>query len=112
MKHYHYTKIENETVPEPANKVKIRWLINEKQNAPNFSMRRFEIAPGGNTPYHTHDWEHEVYVLSGNALIKTKDGVLALKQGDVILVESNEEHNFINNSEEDFVFLCMIPIQK
>jgi quercetin dioxygenase-like cupin family protein len=112
MKHYHYTKIENETVPEPAKKVKIRWLINEKQNAPNFSMRRFEIAPGGNTPYHTHDWEHEVYVLSGNALINTKDGEVTLKQGDVILVESNEEHNFVNNSDEDFVFLCMIPIQK
>lgn len=110
--HYHYTKIENETVPEPANKVKIRWLINEKQNAPNFSMRRFEIAPGGNTPYHTHEWEHEVYVLSGNALVKTKDGAVALKTGDVILIEPNEEHNFINSSEENFEFLCLIPLQK
>jgi quercetin dioxygenase-like cupin family protein len=111
MKHYHYTDIENQDVPEPANKVKVRWLINEKQNAPNFAMRRFEIAPGGNTPYHTHDWEHEVYILSGNAIIKNKDGETNLKLGDVILVEPNEEHNFVNNGEDNFVFLCMIPLQ-
>lgn len=111
MKHYHYTEIENQDVSEPANKVKVRWLINEKQNAPNFAMRRFEVAPGGNTPYHNHNWEHEVYVLSGNAIIKNKDGETKLKSGDVILVEPNEEHNFENNGKENFVFLCLIPLQ-
>jgi quercetin dioxygenase-like cupin family protein len=111
MKAYHYTDIENEDVPTPAEKVKIRWLINEKQGAPNFAMRRFEVEPGGATPYHTHDWEHEVYVLEGDAVAVSNDGETPIGPGSVILVEPNEEHNFRNIGKETFVFLCMIPLQ-
>jgi len=113
MKHFHYTEIENQDVPSPAKKVKIRWLIDEKTGAPNFAMRRFEVAPGGNTPYHTHDWEHEVYILEGKAVAKKADGSeVPLGTGDVVLVEPNEKHNFKNTGDEDFVFLCLIPLQK
>jgi quercetin dioxygenase-like cupin family protein len=96
MKHFHYTEVENLDVPEPAKKVKIRWLINEETGAPNFAMRRFEVAPGGSTPYHTHDWEHEVYVLEGDGVAVSEDGV----------------HSFKNTSGKLLVFLCMIPLQK
>ncbi len=112
MKAYHYQDIENQNVPAPAEKVKIRWLINEKQGAPNFAMRRFEVQPGGSTPYHTHDWEHEVYVLEGNAKVVLKDGEADIGPGSVILVEPNEEHNFKNTGDKPLVFLCMIPLQK
>lgn len=112
MKHFHYTEVENQDVPEPAEKVKIRWLINEKTGAPNFAMRRFEVAPGGSTPYHTHDWEHEVYVLEGDAVVVSKDGETAIDSGSVILVEPNEEHNFKNTGDKTLVFLCLIPLQK
>ena len=111
MKAYHYTEIENQDVPAPAEKVKIRWLINEKQGAPNFAMRRFEVEPGGFTPYHTHDWEHEVYVLEGNAIAVSKDGETPIGPGSVIFVEPGEEHNFINLGQKNFVFLCLIPLQ-
>jgi len=112
MKAYHYKKIENQDVPAPAKKVKIRWLINEKQGAPNFAMRRFEVAPGGSTPYHTHEWEHEVYVLEGDAVAVSNDGETPIGPGSVILVEPNEIHNFRNTGEKTLVFLCMIPLQK
>ena len=111
MKAYHYTEIENQDVPAPAEKVKIRWLINEKQGAPNFAMRRFEVEPGGFTPYHTHDWEHEVYVLEGNAIAVSKDGETPIGPGSVIFVEPGEEHNFKNLGQKNFVFLCLIPLQ-
>ena len=112
MKAYHYTEIENLDVPVPAEKVKIRWLINEKQGAPNFAMRRFEVAPGGQTPYHTHEWEHEVYVLEGDAVAVSEAGESKIGPGSVILVEPNEKHNFRNTGKDTFVFLCMIPLQK
>ena len=111
MKAYHYTDIENQDVPAPAEKVKIRWLINEKQGAPNFAMRRFEVEPGGFTPYHSHDWEHEVYVLEGNAIAVSKDGETPIGPGSVIFVEPGEEHNFRNVGQKNFVFLCLIPLQ-
>jgi quercetin dioxygenase-like cupin family protein len=112
MKSYHYTEIENLDVPEPAEKVKIRWLVNEKQGASNFAMRRFEVAPGGSTPYHAHEWEHEVYVLEGDAVAVSKNGEAPIGPGSVVFVEPNEEHNFKNTGEKNLVFLCMIPIQK
>jgi quercetin dioxygenase-like cupin family protein len=112
MKAYKYTEIENETVPEPAKGVKIRWLINEKQGAPNFAMRRFEVEPGGYTPYHTHGWEHEVYILEGEGVAKSEAGETKISAGSVILVEPREKHNFKNTGEKKLVFLCMIPLQK
>jgi quercetin dioxygenase-like cupin family protein len=112
MKAYNYKKIENQQVPEPAKKVKIRWLINEKQGASNFSMRRFEVEPGGYTPFHSHEWEHEVYVLEGEAVAVSKNGEIPIREGSVIFVEPNEEHNFKNTGDKPFVFLCMIPLQK
>jgi len=112
MKAYHYKDIENQDVPAPAEKVKIRWLINEKQGAPNFAMRRFEIEPGGKTPYHTHPWEHEVYVLEGDAVAVSKKGETEIGPGSVVLVEPNEEHNFVNTGDKKLVFLRMIPLQK
>ena len=112
MKAYHYTDIENQDVPEPAEKVKIRWLINEKQGAPTFAMRRFEVEPGGSTPYHTHPWEHEVYVLEGDAVAVSSKGENPIGPGSVVLVDPDEEHNFKNTGKSKFVFLCLIPLQK
>jgi quercetin dioxygenase-like cupin family protein len=112
MKAYSYKDIENQQVPDPAEKVKIRWLINEKQGATNFAMRRFEVEPGGCTPFHSHEWEHEVYVLEGEAVAASKNGETPISEGSVILVEPNEEHNFKNIGNKTFVFLCMIPLQK
>ena len=110
MKAYHYKDIENQDVPEPAEKVKIRWLINEKQGAPNFAMRRFEVEPGGSTPYHTHPWEHEVYVLAGQGEVRFAGGSHAATPGDFAFVPPNDEHQFVNVGDKPFEFLCMVPL--
>ena len=112
MKNYHYSKVENQDVPEPAKGVKIRWLINEKNGAPNFAMRRFEVEPGGYTPYHTHNWEHEVYVLEGEGVPASSVGDSKIGPGSVVLVEPGEEHSFKNTGRKTMVFLCLIPITK
>ena len=51
----------------------IRWLITkEKENAPRFSLRRFEIQPGGQIGIHNHPQEHEIYILSGKGEVFTQ----------------------------------------
>ncbi len=92
-----------------ADGVSKRVLISEVDGAPNFIMRQFTIQPGGNTPYHTHDWEHEVYVLSGTGRVKQSDGVRELSAGSVVLVLPNEEHGFDNTGDTPLIFLCSIP---
>ena len=54
---------------EGAEGVTIRWLIAKNDGAPCFQMRLFEVAPGGRTPLHTHEWEHEVFILDGEGIL-------------------------------------------
>ncbi len=94
---------------EEAIGVKKRVLISEADGAPNFIMRRFTIEPGGHTPYHTHPWEHEVYVLSGIGQVRQGETSHELSTGTVVLVLPDEEHNFVNIGSGPLDFLCTIP---
>lgn len=89
--------------------VKIRVIISENDGAPNFIMRRFTIEPGGHTPYHTHPWEHELYVLSGRGEAMQKGEAKELTPGTCVLVIPDEEHNFVNTGNEPLEFLCLVP---
>lgn len=113
MKHVHYTEIELEDPSEKGLKdVKVRWLISEKDNAKNFAMRLFEIKPDGHTPLHQHDWEHEVFVLEGNGIAKSKTKDESFKQGDIFFIPSMEWHQFVNTGDDVLKFLCLIPYKK
>ncbi len=43
--------------------IRIRWLLTQKEGAPNFAMRVIELDPGVVFAPHHHPYEHEVYVL-------------------------------------------------
>ena len=106
-----YSDIETmEVEVEGAVGVKKRVLISADDGAPNFIMRMFSIEPQGQTPYHSHDWEHEVYVLSGNGAACQGDKEHELHSGSVVLVKPGEEHNFRNTGDQPLVFLCLIPL--
>ncbi len=92
--------------------VSIQWLINREHGAPNFTMRLFEVKPGGATPLHAHAWEHEVYILEGKGVVRGAQGDTALAAGDVTFVEPGEEHQFANAGEEPFRFICVIPLEE
>lgn len=92
-----------------AEKVKMRLLLSEEDGAPNFRMRLFEVDENGSSPYHFHDYEHEVLVLEGKGELIGKDKKYDLNPGDVVLVSPNEEHQFRNTGSEKFKFICLIP---
>ena len=106
----HYSEVSNQAVDvEGAVAVKKRVLIGEKDGAPNFVMRQFTLEAGGKTPFHTHNWEHEVYVLSGTGIARHSGGESDISAGYAVLVLPNEEHGFVNTGNEPLVFLCSIP---
>ncbi|MFO8057103.1 MAG: cupin domain-containing protein [bacterium] len=112
MKHLFYLDIpEKEVDEEGAQGVFIRVLIGPDDGADNFTMRRFRVRPGGYTPRHDHDWEHEVYVLSGKGELASAEGPKGIKAGDVIFVPAGETHQFKNASDSDLEFICVIPGQ-
>jgi quercetin dioxygenase-like cupin family protein len=105
--------VEAKPVDDPgARGVSIRVLMGENVGAPTFAMRRFSLSPGGGTPYHSHPWEHEVYVLSGNGKVMRKGGETEIATGSFVYVPPDEEHSFTNAGDGPFDFLCVIPAAK
>lgn len=49
--------------------VEARVVVGKNDGANNFCMRVFEISPGGYTHKHSHDWEHEIFIHSGEGEI-------------------------------------------
>ena len=108
-----WSEIEGKPVTDPEAKgITVRVLMGENVGAPTFTMRHFEIAPGGHTPFHSHPWEHEVYILSGKGIARRKDGQSEVGPGSFVYVPPDEEHNFENAGTEPFAFLCVIPAEK
>ena len=94
---------------EGAEGCSVRWLLGERDGAPTFAMRQFEVAPGGYTPRHSHDYEHEVFILEGSGEVFEGDAPHPLQAGDVVLVQPNEVHQFRNTGSSPLKFLCLIP---
>jgi quercetin dioxygenase-like cupin family protein len=110
MKVIHYEQVSPAAVQvEGASGCTIRCLISPEDAAPSFSMRYFEVAPGGHTPHHTHGYEHEVYVLEGSGVILEGTVEHPLRPGTAILVAPNELHQFRNTGATTLKFLCFIP---
>jgi quercetin dioxygenase-like cupin family protein len=111
FKAIHYKQVSVSQVKEVgAEGVQVRLLINkENDGAENFVMRLFEIAHGGHTPMHSHDWEHEVYVLKGDGIVFCEGSEKQLRPGYVVFVPPNVVHNFRNIGKETLRFLCLIP---
>ncbi len=94
---------------EQAKGVAARVVIGKKEGAENFFMRVFQIAPGGHTPRHSHDWEHEMFIHSGEGELYINGQWAPLKAGNVVLVPGNEEHQIKNVSGESFTMVCLVP---
>lgn len=111
MKVMHYSEIQTEPVThEDAENTTIRWLIGKDDGADKFAMRLFELGPGGRTPLHAHEWEHEVFILDGEGSVWKEGKNVSIKPGTAIFVPGGEKHCFKNTGEAILKFLCLIPI--
>ncbi len=108
MKVMNYRDVEEEqSLSEGANDVTIRWLISEKDGAKNFYMRRIEVK--GWTPHHSHPHEHEVYVLSGEGVLRGDGAEYRLEPGVFCWVPPGQIHQFRKTGKDPLCFLCFIP---
>lgn len=110
MKIVHCKEVQTAPVQiEGAVNCRMSCLIGPDDAAPSFSMRQFDIAPGGYTPKHTHAHEHEVFVLEGSGVVVQGNREHPLGPGNAVLVAPNEVHQFRNTGTGSFKFLCLIP---
>ena len=89
--------------------VTMRVVIGPEEGAPVFNMRVFEVQPGHNTPYHSHWWEHEVFVLAGQGVVNTEQGNQPISHGSTVLVPGGEMHQFRNTGDDVLRFICLVP---
>jgi len=109
MEVFHYRDVEAKDAGEGTSRLSVRWLITRELGAENFAMRFFEMKPQGYSPFHSHSWEHEVFILEGEGMVVGAEGERKFRAGDVIFIPPNEKHQFKNNGEETVKFLCLIP---
>jgi len=86
-----------------------RVVIGKNDGAPHFCMRIFTINPGGFTPRHSHEWEHEILIHSGSGQVLQEGTWQDISSGSIIFIPGNEEHQLRNNSDSDLTFACLIP---
>jgi len=111
MRAYHYTEVPAEKAEEGAKDTTVRWVISQRQGAPNFAMRVFEVGPGGHTPQHEHPWEHEIFVLAGRGRVKAGETEQDLTEGCVVYVAPGERHQFLAGAE-GMRMICCVPHPK
>jgi quercetin dioxygenase-like cupin family protein len=92
-----------------ADGVTMRLVIGPQDGAPVFNMRVFEVQPGCGSPYHSHWWEHEVFVLAGRGVVKGTEGEAPIGHGSVVWVPRGEMHQFRNTGDDVLRFLCLVP---
>ena len=90
--------------------VTMREMITASDGAPTFAMRVFDVAAGAATPYHHHEWEHEVFIVRGTGHVKGEQGDRTFRAGDTVFIARNEPHCFV--AETALQFVCVIPTAK
>ena len=95
---------------EGADRVAMRLMVGRADGAPTFSMRHVTVEAGGHTARHSHNYEHEVFVVEGAGRIEQDGEVSQLRPGDVVFVLPNAVHQFTNTGDGPFKFLCVVPV--
>ena len=94
---------------EGAKDAQRRLVLGPDDGTPLMALRVFTLAPGGYTPYHQHPFEHMNVVLEGQGVLRKADGEHVLGPGAMALVPGGEMHQFRNDGDTDFSFVCLVP---
>jgi quercetin dioxygenase-like cupin family protein len=83
--------------------------IGPKEGWEDHVMRVFTVEAGGHTPKHAHPWPHINYVLKGNGILHHDGERTAIRAGSVAYLPGGTEHQFVNDSDAELVFICIVP---
>ncbi len=84
-------------------------VIGPGDGARNFAVRYFELSPGSASALEAHPHDHGVVVMCGEGRVRLGEAEHAIGSGDVVYVEPNERHQFVNTGRAPLGFLCVVP---
>ncbi|MBI5411268.1 MAG: cupin domain-containing protein [Nitrospirae bacterium] len=105
----HYADVPPSPYAGTPDGVQMREMITGQDGAPNFSLRVFDVQPGAGTPFHTHQWEHEVFILAGTGNVVTEGCETPFRAGDAVYIAPEEKHCFVADPAAAVRFICVIP---
>lgn len=107
---HHDTAVSLPIQEEGAVGVSLQWLTSDDlERSPGFCTRRVTIAPAGHTPMRCHQWEHQIFVLSGMGKLIEKSRQTDLSAGSMVQVRPQVSFQLKNAGKEPFIYLDMIP---
>ncbi len=83
-------------------------VITASDGAPGFAMRLFEFGPEGHTPFHSHEWEQEVYIIEGTGFLVEANKKTEIKKSDFLYISPGEKHQFMAG-EHCMKMICVVP---
>jgi quercetin dioxygenase-like cupin family protein len=86
--------------------------IGEPEGSDNFIVRYFRLEPGTHSNLERHPHEHGVVVMHGRARLQINDQFYEVSQFDSIYISGNDLHQFVQQGEQPFGFLCVIKAKK
>jgi Uncharacterized conserved protein, contains double-stranded beta-helix domain len=84
-------------------------LLDADDGAPNFALRRFELAADAEVPHHTNQVEHEQYVIEGQYTVGIENDKYTVSAGDSLLIPAGVAHWYRNEGGPRGAFLCAVP---
>ncbi|EQB65495.1 MAG: hypothetical protein AMDU3_IPLC00002G0132 [Thermoplasmatales archaeon I-plasma] len=87
---------------------KIRWLITHRDGAPNFSMRLITVPKGKSTPNHSHDYEHEIFLIEGKGEAVLDGRKFPVDSNHFLFIPGGVKHTI--SALEDMKMICIVPV--
>ena len=95
---------------EGSRNVKMRQLIRREDGARKTSLHELIIGKGGYSAMHHHGWDHQLVVTQGRGLLILNRKRIPIRPGSVLLVQANEDHQFVQRGAKPLRFLTVTPI--
>ena len=102
--------IRREDIPiEGATNAQMQWIFSKYDGTTEYSLRRFILKEQGSIPNHSHPWQHELFILSGEGVVTTDRREYHVRAGSAVYIPPGGEHGYRNEGADEFIFLCIIP---
>jgi len=90
--------------------VRMRQLIGREDGARRTALHELTLGKGGYSAKHAHEWDHQLVVTEGLGVAIVAGRKIPLRPGTVLLVQSGEEHTFLQRGTKPLRFLTVTPI--
>lgn len=108
-------KVSRYTDAKPASEVEgvsRREVLTADDGATYVNMQIVEITTHASTPTHHHQWEHEIFIVSGKGIVVGEHGSTPIAEGNVVFIPAGETHCFVNTGDETLRYINVEPLKK